>query len=324
MASRDHHRLRGFTTKPTRAQRMSVNLSKLKAAGTVVIMSESEVPEAFTRVVNIQGGRARIRVGGPNAAPPVLLLHGLGRSLEDWSPQHILLSGYRTIALDMPGFGYSTRPTAPISLDVLARAIIAIVDRIGEQRPLCVVGNSLGGAVALQLLINEPDRVASLVLVDSAGFGRRIHPLIRMLGTPVIGRFAANHMNRVSATMIEKACFADPALATQERIERFLAIAELAGTGSAAYEAARFIASPTGQRRGWRSELLAQVVSHHRPTLIVWGGHDRLLPAKQLARAREVLPNAETHIFRDAGHMPQLECPESFAAVVADFLDKSA
>ncbi|ODR10129.1 hypothetical protein BHQ21_03250 [Mycobacterium sherrisii] len=276
-----------------------------------------------TSITDINGNRARIRVAGAETAPPVLMLHGLGRSLEDWCSQHDLLSAYRTIAVDMPGFGYSTPPKAPMSVDVLAQGVIGITDRIIGERQLCVIGNSLGGAVALQLLVNHPDRVASLVLVDAAGFGRKVHPLIRMLATPVIGSFAAKHPNRFSAALTERLCCADPELVTQQRIDQTLAIARTAAHSDALHQTARFIASPIGMRSGWRNELLARATSHTCPTLVVWGGRDRILPPTQLAAAHRALPDTETHIFEGVGHMPQLECPEAFAAVVSNFLTRS-
>ncbi len=116
------------------------------------------------------GAPTRVRIAGDAGNPPVLLLHGLARSLDDWSPQYSRLSRhYRVIGLDLPGFGYSARIPEPSNLDVLARGVLETLDVLGEHRPTHVVGNSLGGgAVAQQIVVLAPERVASLVLVDSA------------------------------------------------------------------------------------------------------------------------------------------------------------
>src|SRR5439155_1697018 len=123
-------------------------------------------------MITVLGRRTRVRLEGDPDSPPVLLLHGSGRGLEDWAPQYPRLAGaHRVIALDLPGSGFSARAPEPTTLEVLARGVLETLDTLGERRPLHVIGNSLGGAVAMQLLVLDPARVASLVLVDSAGFG---------------------------------------------------------------------------------------------------------------------------------------------------------
>ncbi|HEX7825828.1 MAG TPA: alpha/beta fold hydrolase, partial [Mycobacterium sp.] len=179
-----------------------------------------------TAFISVNGRRTRVRIEGDPADPPVLLLHGIGRSLEDWAPQYPRLApGHRLIALDLPGFGFSARSPEPTTLKVLARGVIDTLDSLGEQRPMHVIGNSLGGAVAQQLLVLEPERVAGLVLINSAGFGTEVALALRLLAVPVLGRLATRRTTRVGARLAERLLFADPALATDERIDHALAIA---------------------------------------------------------------------------------------------------
>jgi pimeloyl-ACP methyl ester carboxylesterase len=220
----------------------------------------------------------------------------------------------------MPGFGFSTRPAGPMSLPALARGVAGALDVLGEMRPIHLVGNSLGGAVALQLLTLQPQRVASLVLVNSAGFGSEVSPIVRMLAIPGIGSFAARHTTRSSARMIERAIYADASLATSERIDRALAIARQPEAGPALHEIACELSTGRGVRRKWRVDLLAEAARYPRPTLIVWGDHDRILPAHHLDAARRLLPRAKTRLFEGTGHMPQIECPDEFAELLVGFL----
>lgn len=272
------------------------------------------------RIINVHGRRTRVRVDGNPDRPPILLLHGLGRSLEDWSQQFDRLAGYRTIALDLHGFGFSTRPACPMSLRALARGAAGALDVLGERRPLHVVGNSLGGAVALQLLTLQPERVASLALVSSAGFGSEVSWLVRMLATPVIGSFTARHPTRSSARTAERTIYADPSLATGERINHALAIARQPEAGPALHELARELGTARGVRRQWRDDLLTEVAKYPRPTLIVWGNRDRILPVHHLAAASRHLSHAQTRVFRGIGHMPQIECPDEFAELLTGFI----
>ncbi|OYD60955.1 alpha/beta fold hydrolase [Rhodococcus sp. OK302] len=274
-----------------------------------------------TSRILVGGRRTRVRVVGDPDAPPVLLLHGIGRSLEDWAPQYPRLARtHRVIALDLLGFGFSARQPEPVTLAAFARGVIETLDALGERRPVHVIGNSLGGAVAQQLLVLAPDRVASLVLVNSAGFGSEVAALIRLLTVPGIGRFAAEHPTRTSARLTEHLVFADPKLASRERIDHAMAIARQPDSGVVLYETARALATVRGINPGWRAELAVAAAKHLRPTLIVWGDRDRILPAHQLATARMNYPHAETHLFTGVGHMPQIECPDEFADRVLAFL----
>lgn len=285
-------------------------------------ISSSDV-NAPTNIV-VKDRRTRIRVEGDEDQPPILMLHGIGRSLEDWAPQHHRLAGYRTIAVDIPGSGFSSRPSGPISLRLLAQGVADTLDALGEHRPLHVMGNSLGGAVALQLLALQPARVATLVLVNSAGFGSELHLMLRLLGVPVIGRLATAHTTRASARFAERVIYADPSHATKARIDHALQVARQPDTGAVVHETSRLLVTGRGIRPEWRSKLLAEVSHHPRPTLIVWGDRDRILPAHHLDAARRLMPHARHHLFTGVGHMTQIEVPDEFAELASDFVRSSA
>jgi pimeloyl-ACP methyl ester carboxylesterase len=252
----------------------------------------------------------------------VLLLHGIGRSIEDWAPQFQRLApSYRVITLDVPGFGFSERPVGPINLSTFARGVLGTVDALGETRPLNIIGNSLGGAIALQMLALRPERVASLGLINSAGFGREVTVLLRMLTVPGLGQLSTRRPTRASARLLERAIFADPSLATTERIDHALAIGRQPHSGAVLREAAVSLGTPTrGVKPGWRRQLAAFAALHPRPTLIMWGERDRVLPSHHIQEARRVFPHAESHLLPGIGHMPQIECPEEFAGIVLPFL----
>ncbi len=280
---------------------------------------------SWASFVEADGRRVRVRADGDANLPPVLLLHGIGRSLEDWALQYERLSeSHRVIALDVPGFGFSDRPTGPATLPAFALGVAGALDALGETRPLHVVGNSLGGAIALQLLALQPERVASLVLVNSAGFGSEVTLLLRMLAMPVIGPLSTRRTTHASARLLERTIYADPSLATSARIDHAVAIGRQPHAGAVMRETAVELATGRGVRPEWRRQLSAASAQHRRPTLIMWGDRDRVLPAHHLDEARRVFPHAETHLLPGIGHMPQIECPQRFAELVTGFLSRAA
>jgi len=274
--------------------------------------------------VQVRGSRIRYHQSGPVSAPPVVLLHGIGRSLEDWAPQHDRLGdGYRVISLDMPGSGLSERLPEPTTLGVLAGGVWAALEAIGETRPVHLMGNSLGGAVAMRMLAGAPTRVCTLTLVNSAGFGREVTLALRLLAVPGLGRPLLARLDPRAARRIERSLVADPALVTPERVELAVRIARQPDFAAVYLETARALGGFRGIAARWRTELLTEVARHPRPTLLVWGDRDLILPAAHLAAARRALPHARSHLFPATGHLPQLERPGEFAGLVRPLLSQA-
>ncbi|MDI6100793.1 alpha/beta fold hydrolase [Actinoplanes sp. NEAU-A12] len=273
------------------------------------------------RFLEVRGTRVRVHETGDPAAPPVVLLHGIGRSLEDWLLQHPLLdSEYRVISIDMPGFGLSQRMPAPTTLDVLADGVWATLDTLGETRPVHLMGNSLGGAVSMTMLAAAPGRVSTLTLVNSAGFGKEVTAALRLLAVPGLGRHMLRRIDRLTAPRMERLLFTDRALVTPERVAMAIKVAQQPDFAPVYLEVARALGGFRGIAAAWRTDLLARLTAHEKPTLIVWGDRDLILPSKHLAAARAAFPHAQSHMFADTGHMPQIERPAEFAGLARPML----
>lgn len=270
-----------------------------------------------------------IRVGGRNVryrstgdGPPVLLLHGILRSLDDWSEQHELLDGHRVISVDLAGFGESDPLPGKASLPPLAEFVKDFLDALGETRPVHVIGNSLGGAVAMLLALRYPERVRSLVLVASAGFGREVTIALRILALRPLGRLLLRP-SRTNSRRAERAIFRDGSFVTEERVARAYAFAGRPHGARVTLELSRSLGTFRGVRPHWREAVLTATAAAAVPTLVVWGTHDLILPAIHLEAAKTLLPHARTHLFPDTGHMPQIERAEEFAELVGKFWAQS-
>ncbi|MEU5942051.1 alpha/beta fold hydrolase [Micromonospora sp. NPDC047548] len=267
------------------------------------------------RHVTVHGRRVRHRVDGDG--PPVVLLHGLGRSLRDFTEQHELLArGFRVHSVDLPGYGGSLPMAEPYTLPALGRFVGHYLDAVGVDQPAHLVGNSLGGAVAMRFAAIEPARVASLALVNSAGFGQEVTVALRLLALRPFGRLLLRP-NRAVARRAERALFHDPALATEERIA--YALARQPYAARVMLETCRSLGTLRGVRPQWREELLTEVARLDVPILIVWGDRDLILPAGHLDAARARLPRARTYLFTNCGHLPQIERAEEFHRLLVDF-----
>jgi pimeloyl-ACP methyl ester carboxylesterase len=271
--------------------------------------------------IDVRSARIRFHESGDPAAPPVVLLHGIGRSLEDWDAQHPLLdTDHRVISIDMPGFGLSQRLPGPTTLTVLADGVWATLDALGESRPVHLMGNSLGGAVSMRMLVDDPGRVRTLTLANSAGFGKEVTIALRMLAVPGLGRQLLHRIDKISAPRLERSVFADRAMVTPERVAMAIKLSRQPDFAAVYLEVARALGGFRGIAAQWRSELLPRVARHAKPTLLLWGDRDRILPAAHLAAARAAFPHAQWHLFERTGHMPQIERPAEFAKLVRPLL----
>lgn len=269
--------------------------------------------------IRVAGRTVRYRATGDPGNPPVIMLHGIARSLDDFAEQHELLDdGYRVYSVDLAGFGESDPLPGKSSLPAITDAVAECLDQIGETRPAHLVGNSLGGAVSMLLALRYPDRVRSLVLVDSAGFGREVTIALRVLTLRPLGRLLLRPSPAGSRRM-EQAIFRDRGYATEARVERALELAGRPHGAKVMLELTRSLGTFRGVRRPWRDAVIAATAAAAVPTLVVWGSDDLILPVAHLDAAKRLLPHARTHLFAATGHMPQIERAEEFAQLVKGF-----
>ena len=242
----------------------------------------------------------------------VLLLHGLGGTKSSFFDTAAALSRrYRVHALDLPGFGGSSKPPlASYNAGFFARAVIGAMDAMGIDRAH-VVGNSMGGRVALELGLEHPDRVAGLALLCPAvAFVRRDwHPLVRVL-RPELGMLP-HSLGRARIEAQFWSLFADRDLVDPSvadiAVDEFERIYRSAGARLAFLTAARniYLEKPFG--RGGFYPRLAQLA----PTaMFVWSSHDKLIPPAFRGHVERWLPSAEQIVLEGCGHVPQVERPD--------------
>jgi pimeloyl-ACP methyl ester carboxylesterase len=272
------------------------------------------------RRVTVDGMATQYLEAGAGA--PLLLLHGYEQSAASWRwVIPTLARTRRVLALSLPGHGDSAPAVGGYAPGRdLAPFVAGFLDTVGVG-PLDVVGNSVGGAVALRLALADPARVRTLTLVASAGLGREVNPLLALAAQPVVGELAVL-LSRVPGgdllrtTMSAAMLFAQPWRTPAEFVTEQHAQGCRAGHLEAATAMARALFDVTGQRE----VLLDQLHILAMPTLVVWGACDYVLPAYHAQAAVDRLPAGRLSVFPDCGHLPHVECPDRFAAALHEFL----
>jgi 4,5:9,10-diseco-3-hydroxy-5,9,17-trioxoandrosta-1(10),2-diene-4-oate hydrolase len=254
-----------------------------------------------------------------NEGSTVLLIHGIGGSLEDWILNaDALAKHHRVYALDLVGYGHSDKPSASYSFSYMAQFVKDFMEAESIDRA-CLIGHSLGGGISLQFSIQFPSNVEKLVLVGSAGLGQQVTLLLRVLTLPIIGKLLSRPSRKGTANFL-KECLYDSALVTDELVDFSYSLASLPGAQDALLSTVRTL----GNIRGMRKDVLRPIVDNLSaitvPTLIFWGKQDRILPVTHAQVAEEKIPDTQLKIFDPCGHFPQLERPEEFNSIVLKFL----
>lgn len=257
------------------------------------------------------------------AGSEVLLLHGLGGTKASFFETAAALAqaGHRVHALDLPGFGGSSKPvTAPYDARWFADTVLEVMDALSIDRAH-LVGNSMGGRVAIEVGLRAPERVGGLALLCPAvAFVRRaFQPVVRLL-RPELG-LLPHAIPRSAVTAQFWSMFADPdaidpALADIV-VDEFQRIYGGAGARYAFLAAARnvYLDAPFG-----RDGFYGRLAGLEAPALFVWGSHDRLIPPGFKRHVERWLPAARQVVLDACGHVPQVERPDEVNRLLAAFL----
>lgn len=281
--------------------------------------------------VDLPSGPVNVRQAAAtgDAAEPAVLVHGLGGSSTNWTDlMGLLADRLDSVALDLPGFGWSPPPPdRDYSLRRHARVVAELLESRGS--PVHLFGNSLGGTVALVVAATRPELVRTLTLVSPALpvlRPRTTNAHLPALALPWAGQRLARRLGRFPVEQRVRAtlalCYADPSRVPARRLEEAMAEAErrarLDHDGDAMLLTLRSLMAAYLRPTSWPLWRLAAHVE--APTLLVYGLQDKLVDPRTATRAAASFPSAELVMVPDSGHLSQLEHPEVVAARVRRFL----
>ena len=260
--------------------------------------------------------------------PPLVLLHGVGDNAFDWQwVMPALASTHRVYAPDLPGSGGSAKPLGTnndYSPAFFTRFVAAFLDALEIDRAT-VIGNSLGGLVGLRLALAEPERVTALGLVSSGGLGREVPYALRSLALPGYGKLAVAWGKRrpgAAQRALGRAAlvFARPQDAPRKWIKEQYRLARQPDFLEAQLATLRAQVGLKGQRE----VLVDRLAQLERPTMVVWGTRDRVIPYSHAKEAVSRLPEGYLELISECGHLPQVEQPERFVSGLRRFLSEKS
>jgi pimeloyl-ACP methyl ester carboxylesterase len=249
--------------------------------------------------------------GGPADAETILMIHGFGANKDNWVRfAKFFTKRYQVIALDLPGFGDSSKPDASYDVGTQAERVAAFVKTLGLSK-VHVVGNSMGGHIAALYAARHPEQVQSLALFDNAGVtSPKKSELYEMLErgdpNPLVARDAESFAKLVSFVFVQP-----PSVPANVR---------------------RYMAEQASARSAQNDKVFSHLRERYIPlepelpkiqaaTLLLWGDEDRVLDVSSIEVMKPLLKKPTVVIMKDCGHVPMIERPEETAEHYQAFLD---
>ncbi len=301
-----------------------ISIAVLTTVGIVAVWAPDRPMETLTarwapppsQFLAIDGMSVHLRDEGPrDDQEPIILLHGTGASLHTWDAwTEVLKAHHRVIRVDLPGFGL-TGPTKDgnYQMPAYTRFMNALMDRLQIKRAI-LAGNSFGGDVSWQTAVAYPDRVSRLILVDSSGYATTAASVpiaFKLAQMPVLSRLLSNILPRSVIESSVRNVYADPTKVTPDLVDRYYELALRAGNRRAIAE--RFTQNKPGQNESTVKQVKV-------PTLIIWGGLDRLITPDNAEKFHRDIAGSQLIVFEKLGHVGHEEDPAATVAAVQTFL----
>ncbi len=275
-------------------------------------VTRSSAPGQFAELAD---GMVHYEIAGPSDAQTVVLIPGFSVPYAIWDPTFDALveSGFRVLRYDLYGRGYSDRPDTTYDQDLFDRQLMNLLGALGIDKPIDLVGLSMGGAISVVFIDLHPEMVKKLCLIDPAGLPWKQSFNARLAQAPVIGELIMGLMgDNVLVSNLRNYFHGDRGYA--ELKQKFLDQMQYVGFKKALLSTLR-----SGVTTG-AVEAYQKVGKRGYPVMLVWGREDRVVPFELSERVTELIPNVEFHPIDEAAHIPHYECPRVVNPILIEFL----
>jgi len=276
-----------------------------------VQFTERQLAGLDSRQVQVGEFNVHYYEGGPQGAETILMIHGFGADKDNWLRfSRPLTARYHVVALDLPGFGDSSKPEASYDVGTQVERLNAFAKAIGLHK-LHLIGNSMGGHIAALYAARHPEEVLSVALLNNAGVNApQASELFKRLdrgdANPLLVRNADDFSNMLDLLFVEKPPL--PGSLKQYLAERAMASHD-------------FNQKIFNQLRERYIPLETELAKIQVPTLLLWGDQDQILDVSSIKVMQPLLKQPSVVIMQACGHLPMIERPEETAEHYQTFLD---
>jgi pimeloyl-ACP methyl ester carboxylesterase len=270
--------------------------------------------------VRLTDGVTHYELSNPEGEQTVVLVHGFSVPYFIFDPTFDFLtqSGFRTLRYDLFGRGFSDRPRTRYNIDLFVRQLLELLDALRFDRPVNLVGLSMGGPITAAFTARHAERVKSLTLIDPAGARAvSLSPMLKAMKLPGLAEAVFGLVGSESLLKSAAKDFFDPEL-VEMFLEKYKVQMQYKGFKRAILSTIR------NNMLGAFIETYKTLGKMDKPVLLVWGRNDTTVPFVHSDDLRAAVPQAEFHVIEECGHIPHYEKPEEFNPILLEFLKKNA
>jgi pimeloyl-ACP methyl ester carboxylesterase len=269
--------------------------------------------------IDVAGCQVRYR-DSETGKLPILFIHGIGESLEFWTPQEALAGDlYRIIIIDLPGHGLSALGNQPYDPARFAAFCWKFLDAISVDK-VVLVGNSMGGGISILMAERHPQRVEKLLLANAATLGRFSPIPFRLMTLPIVGKLLTKPSEMGVAQQL-KALFYDPEVITDDI--RSIVTRNVMSTqrAQAFLSTIKLMTDLGGQKHSVIDATLSALKKLSMSVLFIHGRQDTVLPYAHSVAAEKLVADSKLVVFDDCGHTPQIEKSKLFNDELKSFIE---
>ncbi|MEW6286533.1 MAG: alpha/beta hydrolase [Chloroflexota bacterium] len=270
--------------------------------------------------VTLTDGITHYELSNPEGRQTVVLVHGFSVPYFIFDPTFDFLTqhGFCTLRYDLFGRGFSDRPRLRYNMDLFVRQLHDLLDALRFNRPVSLIGLSMGGPIAATFTARHPERVKSLTLIDPAGARAiSLSPMLKAMKLPGLAEAVFGLVGSESLLKSAAKDFFDPELVGMF-LDKYKVQMQYKGFKRAILSTIR------NNMLGSFIESYKAVGNMDKPVLLVWGRNDTTVPFVHSNDLRAAMPQAEFHVIEDCGHIPHYEKPGEFNPILLEFLKKNA
>jgi pimeloyl-ACP methyl ester carboxylesterase len=268
--------------------------------------------------IELKRGTTHYQLDGPEDGQTIVLIHGFSIPFQIWNAIFgpLTEAGFRVLRYDLFGRGYSDRPVLANDQNLFDEQLFNLVNSLGLKTPVDLIGLSMGGSIAVVFCDRHPELVRKLVLINPAGFPFVMPVWANLIKVPLVGEL-------IMSLFLEK--FLISTLAQDDfGVDQYPDYVEVA------LQQMRFVGYRRSLLSTLRNDMLSdltdiyfRVGKQSRPSLLLWGVQDKIIPLETNHQVRDAIPNIEFHPIERAGHVPHDERPEVVISLLIDFLGRT-
>ena len=279
------------------------------------VMDDAARASAPGKFIQLQNGITHYELSDTDSAQTVVLIHGYSTPYFIWDMNFASLvsAGFRVLRYDLFGRGYSDHLDVSYNAHLFDRQLLELLDGLRIERPISVVGLSMGAPIAARFAARRPQQVQKLVCIDPVGIPWKRSLKARILEMPLIGEMTLdNNDDRLADDL--RSDFFNPERIPDRYIERYMEQLQYIGFKNS------LLSSLRNKMFTGAADAFAVIGKTNLPVLLLWGRNDTLIPFENSAQFQKLIPQIELRTFDECGHIPNIEYADEVNALLIKWL----